>query len=177
MSRFPLILAVALFPSLLMSQSVEKVNRLNVWFPLQIIPSMTLYSFPTNSAFGFEWEMTPVLYSFGINRRVSPWYSFIVEPTARFSGSVELTVAGQVFTSKPGRSYFGSTVQVMGFIPVFELGEQLTLNVGAGTFRTGGLSLYYTAAGVSSVFGMVHLNVKHAANPETWVGSLEVRIF
>src|SRR5574341_2184487 len=82
-----------------LSQQVDE-DKLSVWLPFQAIPSLTLLSSTPSSAFGFEWEATPLLYSFGMNKQISPWYAFIVEPTARFTGSLELSVAGQIWTSK-----------------------------------------------------------------------------
>lgn len=157
--------------------SLPNADKLSVWLPLQVIPSMTLYNDERTSAFGFEWEATPLLYSFGINRYISPWYSFVVEPTARFTGSVELNVAGQVFTTKLGTSYFAFSGHLMGFVPLAERGEHLTLNLGMGAYRIDGRTRLFKVAGVSTLFGMMHFNLKHADRPTTWIGSLEFRVF
>lgn len=157
--------------------SQENADKFSVWLPLQLLPTLTLYNDSRTSNFGFEWEVTPVLYSFGINRYVSPWYSFIVEPTARFTGSIEFNIAGQIFTSKLGRSYFASSGQIMGFIPLSERGEHLTMNLGMGAYRIEGRTRIFKIAGISTLFGMLHLNLKHADNPTAWIGSLEFRVF
>ncbi|MEP0822202.1 MAG: hypothetical protein HRF44_05085 [Ignavibacterium sp.] len=157
--------------------SQENADKFSVWLPLQFLPTLTLYNDAHTSNFGFEWEVTPLLYSFGINRYVSPWYTFIVEPTARFTGSVELSVAGQIYTSKLGSSYFGSYARIMGFIPLSERGEHLTLNLGVGAHRVAGTTCVFKIAGISTLFGMLHLNLKHADNPTAWIGSLEFRVF
>lgn len=155
----------------------ENADKLSVWLPLQLIPTLTHYSDPSGSHFGFEWEATPLLYSFGINRYLSPWYSFVVEPPARFTGSIELNIAGQVFTTKPGNSYFAASGHLMGFIPLSERGEHLTLNLGLGAYRIDGRTRLFKVAGISTLFGMLHFNLKHADRPTTWIGSLEFRIF
>jgi len=152
-------------------------NKFSVWLPLQLVPSLTRYNDPVRSNFGFEWEITPLLYSFGMNKQISSWYSFIVEPTARFVGSIELTLAGQVYTTKLGNSYFSSSGQIMGFIPLSERGEHLTLNIGAGAYQVARETRIFKVAGISTLFGMLHLNIKHADRPTTWIGSLEFRIF
>lgn len=157
--------------------SPQNESKFGVWLPLQLIPTMTLYNDPVRANFGFEWEVTPLLYSFGMNDQISPWYSFIVEPTARFVGSVELSVAGQVFTTKLGRSYFASSGQLMGYIPLSERGEHLTLNLGAAAYRIQNQTRVFAVVGVSSFFGILHFNLKHAGGPSTWIGSLEFRIF
>jgi hypothetical protein len=173
---------VALFLLLVVPRGVHaqesmESNKLEEWIALQSIPSLTWYSGPSQSAFGFEWGVTPLLYSFGINHEVSPWYTFIVEPPARFSGSVELRVAGQVFTSKVGRSYFGLSGHLMGYIPLIERGEHLTLNLGIGTYRVGEERPVFGVVGVSTLFGFVHLNLKHSLRPSIWITSLEFRFF
>lgn len=152
-------------------------SKFGVWLPLQLIPSMALYNDAAQSNFGFEWEVTPLLYSFGMNDQISPWYSFIIEPTARFVGSVEVSLAGQVYTTKLGQSYFSSSGQLMGFIPLAERGEHLTLNIGLAAYRIHNDTRFFKVMGFSSFFGMLHLNLKHAGNPSTWIGSLEFRIF
>jgi hypothetical protein len=157
----------------------QQVNesKFGVWLPLQLVPTLSYYTDPVRSNFGFEWEATPVLYSFGMNDQISPWYSFIVEPTARFVGSVEISGAGQVFTTKLGQTYFSSSGQVMGYLPLSERGEHLTLNLGLAAYRLQNDTRVFKIIGLSSFFGILHLNLKHAGGPSTWIGSLEFRIF
>ena len=152
-------------------------SKFDTWFPYKLIPNLTLYSSSPHSGFGFEWEATPLLYSFGINKQVSPWYSLIVDPTARFAGSVELTAAGQVFTTKLGKSYFGYSGQLTAYIPLIEWGEYLTLNLGAGVYRVADRTRVFEVAGISTLLGFVQFNIKHSPNPTTWIGSLEFRLF
>ncbi|MEX2190474.1 MAG: hypothetical protein WEB33_07205, partial [Bacteroidota bacterium] len=99
------------------------------------------------------------------------------EPTARFVGSIEVSLAGQVHTTKLGQSYFSSSGQVMGFIPLSERGEHLTLNLGVAAYRIQSDTRLFKVIGFSSFFGMLHFNLKHADSPSTWIGSLEFRIF
>jgi len=157
--------------------SLQNESKFGVWLPLQLIPSVTLYNDAVRSNFGFEWEATPLLYSFGMNDQISPWYSFIVEPTARFVGSVEISLAGQAYTTKLGKSYFSSSAQVLGFIPLAERGEHLTLNLGVAAYRVQNDTRIFKVIGFSSFFGILHLNLKHADGPTAWIGSLEFRIF
>ena len=100
MKKFFLSLVLAGFVSQAAAQTETSEERFGVWFPFQLLPNLSLYSSSPLSGFGFEWEFTPVLYTFGMNKQISPWYAFIVEPTARFTGSIELVVAGQLFGRK-----------------------------------------------------------------------------
>lgn len=155
----------------------QQSNRVSDWLQLQAVPSYTLIATPHGNAFGFEWELSPVLYSFGMTKLVSPWYGFIVEPTARFSGSVELIASGQILTKKIGGSYFGGSAQLLGHIPLIERGEYLGLNVGAAKYFLGDSSPLFVVGGISTLFGIVHFNVKYSDAPSIWIWSLEFRIF
>lgn len=158
-------------------QDQANQDKFSVWLPFQAIPTLTLLSSSPSSAFGFEWEATPLLYSFGMNKQISPWFSVIIEPTARFTGSVELSISGQLWTSKVGASYFSYSGRLTGFIPLIERGEHLTLNLGVAAYRFPGRTQIFKVVGVSTIFGIVHLNVKQGNNPTTWITSLEFRVF
>lgn len=160
-----------------LGQDQANQDKLSVWLPFQAIPTLTLLSSSPSSAFGFEWEGTPLLYSFGMNKQISPWYSVIVEPTARFTGSLELSISGQLWTSKVGASYFSYSGRLTGFLPLIERGEHLTLNLGVAAYRFPGRTQIFKVVGVSTIFSIVHLNVKQGNNPTTWITSLEFRVF
>lgn len=177
MKWFFAVLLVCCAVSSFAQPSSEPVGKFGAWLPLQFMPSLTWYSDPAQSAFGFEWEATPLLYSFGMNKQISPWHSFIIEPPARFTGSIELNVAGQVFTTKVGTSYFAASGNLMGYVPLVARGEELTLNLGVGAYRIARRTRVFAVGGFSTLFGFVHLNLKHASDPSTWVVSLEFRFF
>lgn len=149
----------------------------NSWLALQAIPSLMLASHPGDIPFAFEWEAAPVLYSFGMTKLVSPWHFFKVEPPARFTGSIELKFTGQVFTRKMVSSYFGSSAQLIGHIPLIERGEHLGLNVGVAKYAFAGTSPWFKVVGLSTLFGFVELNFKHSSDPFMWMGTIEFRFF
>jgi hypothetical protein len=155
----------------------QNVSKVESWLSVQFIPSLVLLSTPSATPFGFEWEVTPLLYSFGMTKLVSPWYAFLVEPPARFAGSIELVTSGQLFTTKVGTSYFGGSVQLLGHLPLVEKGEHLGLNIGLAKYFYSDRQPFFKVLGISTVFGMLHLNVKHSSSPTIWMGSLEFRMF
>lgn len=155
----------------------QQSNRVSDWLQLQAVPSYTIIATPNGNAFGFEWEVSPLLYSFGMTKLVSPWYGFIVEPPARFTGSVEFVVSGQMLTKKIGGSYFGGSAQLLGHIPLIERGEYLGVNIGAAKYFLGDSSPLFAVGGISTLFGIVHFNVKYSDAPSTWIWSLEFRVF
>jgi hypothetical protein len=55
------------------------------WLIPQLIPSPelgfgALKGASNDAHFGMRWQLTPVLYSFGMYRKLSPWRFFVVEP-------------------------------------------------------------------------------------------------
>lgn len=147
------------------------------WYPYQLIPNLLLHTASARTVIGAEWEATPLLYSWGINPKVSPWSSFIVVPTSRFSGSIEWTVAARVFSGKVGGSYFGVATHLMSHFPLSDVGELAGLNLGAGLHGAPDGWRLFKVAGISTAFGMLHFNIAHADRPTTWIGSVEVRIY
>ena len=165
------------FPARVHAQQPEPPGRFSTWLPYQAIPGMMVISNPGDIPFAFEWEATPLLYSFGMTRKVSPWHSLIVLPPARFTGSIELKVTGQLSTRKTGRSHFGSSAQLIGHIPLIERGEYLGLNVGVAKYAFAGSSPWFKVLGVTTLFGFVEFNFKHSSDPAMWMGTIELRFF
>jgi hypothetical protein len=172
-----LVILTVVCTTVLRAQPTEPPGKLSSWLPYQALPSMMVISHPGDIPFAFEWEVTPLLYSFGMTRKVSPWHSMFVLPPARFTGSIELKVTGQLSTRKTGRSYFGSSAQLIGHIPLIERGEYLGLNVGVAKYAFAGSSPWFKVIGVSTLFGFVEFNFKHSSDPSMWLGSIELRFF
>lgn len=173
-----LLLILILLPlSFARTQEQQSTGRTRSWLELQAIPSFVVTSRSGQSAFGFQWGVTPLLYSFGMTRLISPWHSFIVEPPARFTGSIELFTTGQINTAKIGSSYFAGSVQLLGHIPLIERGEYLALTLGAARYSYGDWSSSYGVLGISTLFGFINLNLKHGVHNADWMGSFEIRIF
>ena len=144
---------------------------------LQAVPNLMVISHPSNIPFAFEWEAAPVLYSFGMTKLVSPWHFFRVVPPERFTGSIELKLTGQVSTRKTGSSYFGSSAQLIGHIPLVERGEYLGLNVGVAKYAFAGASPLFKVVGLSTLFSFVEFNFKQSDHPSMWIGTIEFRFF
>ena len=178
--RFTLAVFVLLLlrtPAGAQSQMSDQPSGFDTWLELQAIPNLMVISHPAEMPFAFEWEATPLLYSFGMTKLVSPWHSFKVVPPERFTGSIELKVTGQISTRKTGSSYFGSSAQLIGHIPLIERGEYLGLNVGVAKYAFAGSSPWFKVVGVSTLFGFVEFNFKHSSDPTIWMGTIEFRFF
>lgn len=158
-------------------QSTQGSDKLQTWLILQALPSFSWTTFPSETHFSFEWEATPVLYSFGMTNLVSPWNFFFVVPPARFTGSIELTVSGQVLTSKVGSSHFAYSGQLLGHFPLVERGEDLALNLGVATYQYQTGTSTFGVVGFSTLFGFLHYNLKFNPDKHMWMNSLELRMF
>ncbi|MFS8070909.1 MAG: hypothetical protein ACMG6S_31465, partial [Byssovorax sp.] len=72
-----------------------------LWAALQLVPSPEWMGDGSRGYAGMRWQVTPLLYSFGINRKLFPWRTLIAEPTVRHSGSLELFFSPE-YLGKPG---------------------------------------------------------------------------
>jgi hypothetical protein len=147
------------------------------WAILQTVPSLTWVAFPGQTHFAFEWEATPVLYSFGMNKLDPPLHFFLVNQPERFAGSLELNVSAQLYTNKIGTHRWGFSGQLLAHLPLVQKGEYLGLNAGVARYAITGAPSNYLVAGFSTLFGFVHFNVKYSPGSDIWMDSIEFRFF
>jgi hypothetical protein len=164
------------------SQSLAQLKSGNTfwkwttWTILQSIPSVTYFEDrdENNSSvkFGFQWQVTPLSYSFNSNKYVSPFQFFFTRPSSRFSGSVEIFfqpefVIGGFKYADLKRYMFKSGSRLI--LPVAQQGEYLSFSVGAGYYYQKSNSnkisdgITYEAA-VYSFFGMLGLKFNYNMN-------------
>jgi hypothetical protein len=149
----------------------------STWLILQVLPSYTWTSFPQQSHFSFEWEATPILYSFGMNKLDPPWHFFQVTQPERFSGSIELNISTQLYPHKIGTNHWGFSGQLLAHLPLIEYGEYLGINLGAARYTIAGFSSTYFIGGFSTLFGFFHYNIKYSPEDRIWMNSIEFRFF
>jgi hypothetical protein len=179
--KHPLILAAVLFLAFWQSAvSQEQKNQNGIsstWLILQALPSYSWTSFQRQTNFAFEWEATPVLYSFGMNKHNPPWHFFQVTQPERFAGSIELIVSTQLYTSKVGTSHWGFSGQILAHLPLVEYGEYIGLNLGVARYTIAGISSNYIIGGFSTFFGFLHYNIKFSPSDKIWMNTIEFRFF
>lgn len=110
---------------------------------------------------GLAWQVTPILYSFGVNRRVSPWRFLVVDPLARNSGSIELHFSPEWMPGASDTHLFYRT----GFrttLPLHQHGEYVALMVGASYARLEGRGGIVYEGGLSLLFGTIGLVLSHS---------------
>jgi hypothetical protein len=128
------------------------------WAIAQLVPSPLLVVGDGHVGGGLRWQLTPLLFSFGIAER--PFRSFFVSPIARHSGSVELHVSPEwACCAADGAQSWLARAGLRVYLPLIEHGEVLSWSVGA--------SAYYAADGVGpagdlgiyTLFGVLGLTV------------------
>jgi hypothetical protein len=147
------------------------------WLLMQAVPSLSWTCFPAETHFAFEWEATPVLYSWGMTKLDPPLHFFFVTQPERFAGSVEFNISTQLYTSQIGTSHWGFSGQLLAHVPLVEHGEYVGLNLGVARYHIAGISSDYIVGGFSTLFGFVHYNIKYSSADEIWMHSIEFRFF
>ncbi|MDB4941401.1 MAG: hypothetical protein JWP97_935 [Labilithrix sp.] len=131
----------------------------------------------TELAFGMRWQLTPLLWSWGVNRRTPRWRSFVVDPLARNSGSIELNVNGEYFFGHIDR--FLVRPGVRGTFPILQRGEYLSASFGTSAYMFDGVPHVAYDFGASVLFGVlgVQLTWAPAHAPLEYIATLRVRYF
>ena len=160
------------------------------WTLLQLLPSPEVVvgqiretkangasELTTKAAFGLRWQVTPVVWSWGVNRHVSRWRFLVVDPLARHSGSIEVPlnfeyVFGHVerFIVRPGvRAYF----------PLVERGEYLSASIGTSTYAYDGKMRVAYDVGAYFLYGIfgVQATIAPDNGPLMAIGTFRIRYF
>jgi hypothetical protein len=162
-----------------------------LWTLMQLIPSPEFASGSEGSRFGFRWQVTPLLYSFGINKRLSPWRTFVVEPLMRNSGSIELYFSPEFFThgyeqgdphgidAASGSSHFLLRPGIRATIPLIAHGDYLSASIGTSIYRFEERTGEAAEIGVYSFFGGLGFQFTYSPNvgPVEWIATLRIRYF
>jgi hypothetical protein len=149
-----------------------------VWIFTQLIPSPEVAAGTDGAHFGLRWQVTPILYSFGINPRLSPWRALVVEPIVRQSGSIELFLSPELFT---GSLFQTPLVRagVRSYFPLVAKGDELSMSIGTSYTNMNGQNGVGWEAGVYVLYGTVGVQVTYAPapSPVQWITTLRIRYF
>jgi len=151
-----------------------------LWLATQLLPSMELAYGEATPRVGARWQITPVLYSWGIHRKLSPMRYFVVEPLVRQSGSIELYFTPEYVAR--GSSFGDGLVWrtgVRAYVPVVERGDYLSVSVGASEFVFDGRTGAALETGAYVLFGTLgaQLTWSPSSAPLRWIATLRVRYF
>jgi hypothetical protein len=150
------------------------------WLVMQLVPSPEVAVGKEGAAFGLRWELVPFLYSFGIDRRLSPFRAFVVEPLVRTSGSLELFVAPEYLAIHERLSdRFGFRVGLRAHFPLVERGDYLSVSLGTGYVRFAGRESASYQFGAYLLYGFLGFeqSIVPALDEARFIGTFNVRFF
>jgi hypothetical protein len=147
------------------------------WAIWQLVPSPELAVGDDGARFGLAWQLTPLAYSFGIDRRLSPWRAFIVEPVVRHSGSVELFFSPE-YLARDGER-LGFRTGLRAYFGVLHRGDYLSVSLGSAYMRFGASDAVAYEGGAYVLFGMLGLQMTYAPalSDAAFISTLRVRFF
>ena len=139
---------------------MSRGTAIGIWSVAQLIPSPLLVTGKDHVGFGVRWQLTPLLYSFGIAQ--SPLRSFVVSPIARHSGSIELYGSPEWSCCAPagsGSSWVGRA-GLRSYLPLLEHGERLSWSLGGAYYHSfDGHDGVAADIGLYTLFGVLGVNV------------------
>lgn len=150
------------------------------WLVAQAIPSPLLVIGHEHVGGGLRWQLTPLLYSFGIAER--PLRLFYVTPIARHAGSIELHASPEWSCCAPhGEVSWLVRAGLRMYLPLIEHGEVLSWSLGGSYYRAlgerdGGLA---GDLGIYTLFGVfgLHVTVSPLLPRRELVVALNIRYF
>ena len=137
-----------------------------LWGALQLVPSPEVMIAGSSVYAGMRWQVTPLLYSFGINRKLSPWRSLIAEPVVRHAGSLELFVSPE-YLSKSGNfaEHWLFRGGLRSYFPLMSKGEYLSASIGASLLHFDHHLGAALSAGIYVLYGFVGAEITYCPTP------------
>ena len=160
------------------------------WMALQLLPSPEVgggrvhrtdtdgvQHDSTELAFGMRWQLTPLLWSWGVNRHVSRWRTFVVDPIARGSGSLEVNTTFEYFFGHIDR--FIVRPGVRATFPLLQRGEYLSGSLGTSIYTYNGTPRVAYDVGAYFLYGLFGVQVTVAPEhaPLSLIGTFRIRMF
>ena len=151
-----------------------------LWAAAQLIPSPEWVTYSNGMRFGMRWQLTPLLYSFGINKRLSPWRILVAEPLVRQSGSVELFFTPEYLNLE---SQFKDKWLFRGglraYFPLWQRGEYMSFSIASSYYNFNGQNGVSYEAGLYFFAGILGLQTTYSPtfkNSE-WIFTIRLRYF
>lgn len=151
-----------------------------LWTATQLIPSPEWITSSDGLWFGMRWQVTPLLYSFGINKKLSPLRYFIAEPLVRQSGSVELFFTPEYLNLEDklkDKWLFRGGARV--YIPLWQRGEYLSASLAASYYNFNGINGTSYEGGIYLFAGILGFQTTYSpsfTNSE-WIFTIRLRYF
>lgn len=153
-----------------------------LWVATQLVPSPEIAAAHGEAHFGMRWQVTPLLYSFGVHRGAPPFRAFMAEPVLRNSGSIELFVSPEYIALNGGASdRWFLRPGMRAYFPLAERGDYLSCSIGtsyvvADTHARSGVAY---EAGLYTFFGGLGLQLTYSPTrePADWIATISIRYF
>lgn len=147
------------------------------WLILQLLPSPEVAVGREAASFGMRWQVTPLLWSWGTNRHVSRWRTFVVDPLARHAGSLELSGTVEYIFGDVDRAILRPGVRA--YFPVAQRGEYLSVSFGTSTYAYDEKLRVAYDAGAYVLWGLfgVQATIAPENGPLTAIGTFRIRYF
>jgi hypothetical protein len=183
-----ILMGIAWFALLVVNARVARASQeelrspypTSMWMVSQLIPSPQLVIDDGRAAFGARWQLTPVLYSFGIHRSQSPWRFFVVEPIVRQSGSLEWYVSPEYLDLEDDFSErFGLRTGLRSYVALVERGDYLSVSFGTSLLRYQEVTSVAYEVGAHSLFGFFGILASYSPTPagDRFISTLQLRFF
>jgi len=153
------------------------------WIIPQLIPSPEVLGGTGGARAGLRWQVTPLLYSFGLNRRVTPWRFLVADPLSRQSGSIEVFFTPEYAARGSGMAdALIARTGVRSYFPLLQHGDYLSVSIGASQFFYEGRPCAAVEAGAyvaSGIFGLqvTYSPTRSAEAGAEWIATLRIRYF
>jgi hypothetical protein len=173
------VIVITFLISTLAYPQAERENpflKYSSWAVMQLLPSPIFFDDNGNgnsgTEFGFEWQVTPLSYTFKPNKYLNNFSVLLIKPVKKFTGSAEIFFTPQFALSsfdysKAQRYMYNAGARV--YFPLAQGGEYLSFSLGAGyysqknEFNSKVDGIMYEA-GIYSVFGMFGLKFAYKQN-------------
>ncbi len=147
------------------------------WLVLQLVPSPGVALGVSGPAATLRWHVTPLLYSFGTDRRLNRFRWFVAEPLYRHAGSVELFADPfYIGRDRPARDRWGLSTGARAHFPWLERGDALSYSVGASLLLLHEGVQPSFEAGLSTLFGVLGVFVHVAPWFDDGYAELSLRV-
>jgi hypothetical protein len=157
------------------------VRPTSLWISSQFIPSPQFISVnDVGLKFGLRWQVTPLLYSFGINKKLSPWRNFVAEPLVRQNGSIELFFSPEwLNVTEKFKTNWLFRGGLRAYFPLYRRGEYLSGSLSASYYNFNGNQGLSYEAGIYLFFGILGFQATYSPDMKSapWIFTIRLRYF
>jgi len=176
---FLLLITVYTAPSLA-QDNAPQISPTWLWGAAQLVPSPQWVTKDPGLRFGLRWQVTPVLYSFGLNHRVNRWRFLVVEPLARQNGSLEFYISPEYLDlGHSAKDHWLVRGGLRAYFPIYRYGEYVSGSFSPAIYSYQDKQGISYEAGVYFFFGILGFQATYAPALETgrWIFTIRLRYF